>query len=73
MRNLIICTFHQIKEDGMETSCSIYMGKIRNEYSMLVGREEVSGRSKHRLGINTEMNLKGTGYKDEIWDLSDLG
>jgi hypothetical protein len=40
---------------------------------MLVGREKISGISKHRLGINTKMNLKETGYKDEIWDLSDLG
>jgi hypothetical protein len=31
------------------------------------------GRSKHRLGINTKMNLKETGYKDEDWDLSELG
>jgi hypothetical protein len=50
-----------------------YMGKIRKGYSMLDGSEEISERSKHRMGINTKINLEETGYKDEIWDLSDLG
>jgi hypothetical protein len=50
-----------------------YMGKIEIcTVCWLEGKKSL-GRSKHRLGINTKMNLKETWYKDEDWDLSELG